>query len=292
MQHSLTIVMPSYNEGQSLKTYLPKVLEFCNRNSFKLIIVNDGSTDNTCNILKAFDSFKSFSSIKLKVNGGYGKAIKEGISSAESEYVITIDADGQHVLEDVLKLYGQIIEQDADMIIGSRKGFKDRSILRTLGKSILRTIAKMLMPIHIWDINSGMKIYRTDLAKKYLHLCPDSMAYSDSIALVFIHQRHLVLETPITILHREHGKSSINLRTAFTTLLEIINILMIFNPLKLFLPISIILFLSGIAWGLPIVLMHRGISIGASLSILVSVITFLIGLLAEQIAQIRKSQNE
>jgi hypothetical protein len=148
------------------------------------------------------------------------------------------------------------------------------------------------MPMHIWDINSGMKIYRTDLAKRYLRLCPNSMSYSDAIALVFIHQGHLVLETPITILERKYGTSKINIKTAFNTLIEIMNILMLFNPLRLFLPISLFLFILGIAWGLPIVLMNKGISIGASLSIIVSAQTFFIGLIAEQISQIRKTQNE
>src|SRR5665647_1057988 len=141
MKQSLTIIIPSYNEEFNLKTYLPSVLDFCTENAFNLIVVNDGSKDDTERILDSFITYKCFKNIKLKVNCGYGKAIKKGIEYANSEFIITIDADGQHLLSDILKLYKQILDTNADMVIGSRKGFKDSSFLRTIGKNILRGVA-------------------------------------------------------------------------------------------------------------------------------------------------------
>jgi glycosyltransferase involved in cell wall biosynthesis len=291
MENTLTIIIPAYNEENSLRSFLPDVIDFCRLNKFKLIIVNDGSKDNTKNILDGFsDSEGLLKIIHHKVNKGYGGAIKSGIINAETKYVITIDADGQHLLEDVKLLYDEIIEKDAEMIVGSRRGQKvARSLYRKVGKSIIRVIARWLVRFKIYDINSGMKIYNTFLAKKYISICPDSMAYSDIIALAFISQKHLVLEKPIRIRPRTSGRSTISIKTALNTLIEVMNIVVLFNPMRIFLPISILSILSGLAWGTPIVLQGKGVSSGALLAIITGIIFFLLGLIAEQLSMIRKS---
>ena len=175
------------------------------------------------------------------------------------------------------------------MIVGSRKGSKSQTIYRGIGKSIIRRIAKWLMPLNIYDINSGMKIFNTVLAKKYINLCPDSMAFSDIIALTFISQRHLVLEVPIQIKTRKSGKSNASLKTAVDTIIEILNIVVLFNPMKIFLPISIISIASGLVWGIPFVLQGKGVSAGMFLAIITGIIFFLLGLIAEQLSLLRKS---
>jgi len=289
MENDLTIVIPAYNEEESLKLCLPQLIEFCKTNKFYLAIVNDGSNDDTKNIIS--EMFKGHNFVKLlnhKVNRGYGGSIKTGIAACSTKYLITIDADGQHLLKDVEKLYKLIIEKDADMIVGSRKGQKETNRLRKLGKNIIRFLAKRLMLLNIHDINSGMKIYNTELAKKYAPFCPDSMAYSDIILLTFVYQKHLVLEEPISIRQRIAGKSTISVSTAFETIKEIMNIVVIFNPLRVFFPITFICISFGVLWGLPFLLLGRGVSNGALISILSGLIFFTLGLIAEQISMIRK----
>ena len=144
----------------------------------------------------------------------------------------------------------------------------------------------------VYDINSGMKIYQTALARKYLHLAPDTMAFSDIITLVFINNRHLVLEEPITISSRLKGKSTIGMQTAFQTVMEIVNVLMLFNPMKIFLPIAVLTFTLTLIWGVPLVLAGRGISTGTLLGIIASMIFFFLGLITEQLSQIRRNQKQ
>lgn len=285
----LTVIIPVYNEEESLGIFLPQVIEHCRQKGYSLVIVDDGSVDKTGQIIDQMVQEGAFKALRHKVNRGYGGAIKTGIWVAETEFVITIDADGQHRLEDIDKLYETIISQDADMVVGSRKGAKPAATYRSIGKWIIRSFAKILMPLPIYDINSGMKIYRTDLAKQYIHLCPDSMPYSDIITLIFIYQRHRVQEEPIVVAQRIAGSSTINTLTAFETIMEIINMLVLFNPMRVFLPASLICILGGMLWGLPIVLKGRGISPGALLGILVGVIFFFLGLIAEQLSMLRKS---
>jgi glycosyltransferase involved in cell wall biosynthesis len=288
---SLTIVVPVYNEEENLPLFLENLIGFIDeqRNiNIRAILVNDGSKDNTFNILEQY-RHENIQIINHKVNKGYGGALKTGIAASQTEYTITIDADGQHRFEDVLMLYKKAIEEDTDMIVGSRVNKRNQSKLRLLGKSIIRKVAKMLMPMHIYDINSGMKIYNTSLAQQYLKLCPDTMAFSDIITLIFIHNRHYVQETPIRIEQRKGGESTIGINTAFQTLMEIINIVVMFNPLKVFLPISVFLFILGALIGGYFISLGRGLSVAASFLLITSLITFLLGLVAEQLSQIRKN---
>jgi hypothetical protein len=117
------------------------------------------------------------------------------------------------------------------------------------------------------------------------------MPFSDVITLIFISNRNLVLEEPISIKARLKGESTIGIQTAFETVKEIINIIFLFNPLKIFLPISILIFLLSIAWGIPIILKGQGVSVGAVLGILSSLIFFFLGLIAEQLTLIRKNKK-
>lgn len=290
-QTELSIVIPAYNEAENLKIILPDLVEFVRKNNWHLIITNDGSKDNTKEILESYKDSNVLTIVNHKLNKGYGAAIKSGIEACNTEYLITIDADGQHQKEDVEKLFHLIKKTDADMIVGSRKGNKDATIARGIGKSIIRFIANLLLKIPIYDINSGMKIYRAELAKQYLYLTPNSMPFSDVITLIFISNRNLVLEEPISIKARLKGESTIGIQTAFETVKEIINIIFLFNPLKIFLPISILIFLLSIAWGIPIVLKGQGVSVGAVLGILSSLIFFFLGLIAEQLTLIRKNKK-
>lgn len=287
----LTIVVPAYNEQETLPSFLEGLSRFLEKEALQnveAIVVNDGSKDNTKKILENFTNSK-IKVLHHKVNRGYGGAIKTGIKNSNSKYVITIDADGQHKFEDVLNLFKLIKKEDADMIVGSRKLNNKQSLFRAFGKTIIRNFAKLLMPLNIYDINSGMKIYNTELAKKYIKLCPDSMAYSDIILLIFVYNRNLVLEEDIKIEPRQGGKSTINIKTAFQTIIEIIHIMIMFNPLRIFLPISIFLFLIGTLLGGYFIYLGRGLSVASSFLLISALLCFLLGLLAEQLAQIRKN---
>lgn len=284
----LTIVIPAYNEYQALTSFLPELTDYCRNNGCQLVIVNDGSKDQTLELLDHYEKEPFIRAIHHKLNRGYGGALKSGIQAAQTELVITIDADGQHRLDDVTQLYEALRDIDADMVVGKRKIHRE-NLYRKIGKSLIRTIAALLMPIHIKDLNSGMKIYRTELAKCYIELCPDTMAFSDVITLVFINQRHLVTEHPITIEPRTTGTSTINTKTAIDTVMEILHIVILFNPMRIFLPPAVFFLAFSGVWGIPILLRGEGISVGTLFLFVTGLIFFFLGLIAEQLALIRKN---
>ena len=275
---SLSIIIPAYNENESLRAFLPEVIAFCKQRGYRLIVTNDGSEDGTAEFLRSLDSEEILTTVHHKVNRGYGGAIKSGVRMAETDYVITIDADGQHLLEDVERLYKLIVAQDADMIIGNRDGNK-QSLYRRTGKNLIRRIARLLMPLHVTDINSGMKIYNTALAKRYSRMCPDSMAYSDTIALAFVANKHLVSEVPISLRPRISGRSTITQMTALNTVMELLNLVVLFHPMRVFLPLSIGFGGFGAVWNVPIFLRGEGVSVGAMLLMVAGLIFFLLGLI-------------
>jgi glycosyltransferase involved in cell wall biosynthesis len=285
----LTILIPCYNEEKALVIFMPELLEFCAKEQFHLIFINDGSKDNTKKVIAEAIAGKEFASlVDLKVNRGYGGAIKSGILAAKTEYVITIDGDGQHLLSDVSNLYSKILSEEADMIIGSRKGQASASLFRAVGKNLIRSFTKLIMHLPIYDLNSGMKIYRRNLASKYLNFCSDGMPFSDSIALMFINEKNYVIEIPITIKERLAGESTINIKTAFETILQIIYIYVFYFPLKIFITSGLVILLLSIAWGLRFLLAGKGVSNGMLTGILISFTMFLLGLIAQQIVMVRK----
>jgi len=292
MMKELTIVVPAYNEEANLPALIASLRAFCEEHSCRAVIVNDGSKDATAALLAEIKGEIMVRAVHHKLNRGYGGAIKSGICEARSQYVITIDADGQHDLNDVVALYRKAVETDADMVVGSRIGQKEASVYRGIGKSLIRWFANLLLPMPVKDINSGMKIYDTVLAKKYLPLCPDHMAFSDIILMVFVSQRHRVLEMPITVHPRKGGVSTISTMTAIDTVREILNIVILFNPMRVFMPIALFLLIFGIAWELPFLVRGMGVSVGAMLLIVSGLLFFFLGLMAEQLSTIRKALVE
>ncbi|MCX6156731.1 MAG: glycosyltransferase family 2 protein [Ignavibacteriae bacterium] len=288
MTEKLTIVVPVYNEEVSLKILLPSLIKFTNENNTRLIIVNDGSTDGSDAIIEPYSRDAGFTYIRHKKNKGYGAALKAGIETADTEYVVSFDADGQHLPEDILRLQAKITGTDADMVIGSRVDNKGSETIKRFGKYIIRELSKILIQNEINDLNAGMKMMRTDLAKRYIKICPDTFAFSDVITLVFISEKNIVLEEPIQVVQRKNGKSKITMNTAFETILEIINISVLFNPLRVFLPLTFFFLVIGFGWSLKIVLEGKGVSVGGSLLIVLGILCFLIGLVAEQLSFIKK----
>lgn len=285
----LTIVLPCYNEQENIPQFFPSLLPFAEANNFNVIAVNDGSSDDTLAILRQFE--KNFSCLKVlshKVNCGYGGAIKTGLHAVETPYAITIDADGQHRLEDVISCFECIEKNDADMVVGARQN-NQSGRFRTLGKFLIHTFAATLLTLPVKDLNSGMKCYRMSEAEMYLELCPDTMAFSDVILLLMVNDRKLVMETPILVEPRTAGKSTIGTKTALVTVGEILNLAILLRPMTTFLRLGVIFVLLGILWGTFTYIKSRTVTPFAVMLLFLSCVCFMMGLLGEQLAKIRKS---
>ena len=292
MKEDLTIVIPAYNESESLPKVLSSIQSLAIQNRFKVIIVNDGSNDESQKLLDRLVERFTFTSITHKVNQGYGAAIKTGIRATETNYVITIDADGQHRCDDILNLFETMKSTGADLIVGGRFNQKNSTLTRGVGKSVIRAFVRTLIKVPVYDINSGMKIYRTEFAKKYIRLAPDTMAFSDVMTIAFVYFGKFVKEVPITINKRIAGKSTINYKTGIDTIKEIMFIATVFAPYKFFSLLAISMLLVTLSWGIPFILLGKGVTSATASGILVSVLLWSLGVLAQLISGIRKDLIE
>ena len=289
MDPSLSIVVPCYNEAENIPVVFPPLLEFAKERGWRVVAVDDGSRDETRALLmKMKETAQHLDVVCHKLNRGYGAATKTGLRAVETEYAVTIDADGQHRLEDVEKCFRRIKETDADLVVGERVN-NESGGYRSLGKWVIRTFASMLLSLPVRDLNSGMKCYRMSETLSYLDLCPDTMAFSDVILLLMVNDRKLVSRTEIEVAPRLAGKSTIGTRTALVTLAEILNLAILLRPMTTFCRIALMFALLGLAWGVFIYCKSRTITSASVMMILLGAVSFILGLLGEQLAQIRKT---
>jgi glycosyltransferase involved in cell wall biosynthesis len=281
----LTVVVPAHNEAESLPSTLEELVALCRPRGWPIVVVDDGSSDGTEGVARAAGAVV----VRHKVRRGYGGALKSGLGAAQTPWVVTFDADGQHDPAELGGLLDAALAADADLVVGARTHGAGGAY-RAAGKSAIRLLARALVPNRLRDLNSGLKLYRTELVQRYLGLCPDSMAFSDVVTLVFLSQKHLVVERPVTVRKRLRGRSKVSTQTAIDTVVEILSLITLFNPLRLFLPLAVAAWIAGLAWGIPIVLRGRGVSVGSMLALVTGVVLFALGLMAEQLAAIRKRQ--
>ena len=287
MNPNLTIVIPCYNEEENIPVFFPELQKFVKEHGFQVIAVNDGSKDNTLQELQKFADNEYIKVVSHKCNRGYGGAIKTGLRAVETDFAITIDSDGQHRLEDVLKCYKHIQESNADMVVGARQN-NESGGYRTLGKWVIRKFASSLLELPVKDLNSGMKCYRMSETLDYLDLCPDTMAYSDCILLLMVNDRKLVTEIPIEISPRTAGKSTIGTKTAIITLAEILNLAILLRPMTTFFRLAICFLLFGGVWGISTYVRSWTITSASVMLIMLGVLSLMLGLLCEQLSQIRR----
>ncbi len=287
----LSIVIPCYNEEYNIPNILPTVIEWAEKKAVQVICVDDGSSDDTWKHMNAWANKPNLILKHHSRNRGYGAAIKTGITSCRTKYCITFDADGQHDLANIETLYGYILLNDAEMCIGDRSR-KGSTSLRNLAKRFILFFVKLFIALRINDLNSGMKMYLTESAKKVLSYCPDGMSFSDIIVLNFEKKRFKIVEHPITVHERQGGKSTISFRTAIETLVEIIYLIINFFPLKFFAIIGCLLFLSGLIWSIPFILRGVGLTTGSSFIFFTSILLVLNGILLENINRIIRTTRD
>jgi glycosyltransferase involved in cell wall biosynthesis len=283
----LTLIIPCYNEEENIPSIFPEIIEFCKEHHFQLIAVNDGSIDNTLIELEKLGS--DIQILNHSLNRGYGAAIKTGIKNCKTPLCITIDADGQHCLSDILRLIEIMHVQSADLVVGNRQQMGS-SLFRNIGKWIILSFTKLFLKLPITDLNSGMKLYKTEIARSLVHWTPNGMAFSDVVTLMHFQLRYKITECNIDINPRVKGTSTINWMTAVSTISEIAFLIVNIIPFKFFSILSLMFFMFGIFWGLQFVLNGDGITVGSSLLLLTSLVIFLQGIMFELLVRM-KYQN-
>jgi glycosyltransferase involved in cell wall biosynthesis len=284
----ITIVIPAHNEERSIAAVLAALKGQMPAGVKEIIVVDDGSSDRTHELATA----AGVRVLRQPNNRGYGASLKVGIRAAETEYVLTMDADGQHRLEDVVRVCDAVcVGVPPDCVIGRRTQLMHSPLWRMPGKWLLTGLARVLTRKQILDLNSGLRIMRRDVILRYMHLCPSGFSFSTTSTFALASRGYRIDFVPIRV-ERRVGKSTVSVATGFQTILLVLRLASLFNPLRVFLPLSFSFIIGGSLWAIPYLLNGEGLTVLAMLSVLTGVTLFGLGLICDQVAQLRLERFE
>jgi len=280
----VSVIIPVYNEGQAIYegiSEIEKVLSLSEQ-EFEIIAVDDGSQDDS----RSEASRTGARVISHAYNIGNGAAVKTGIRAARGKIIVLIDGDRQHDPREILAML-ELMEQ-YDMIVGARVPDSETAFSRNIGNRLYNWLASYVCNRKIEDLTSGFRAIKASIAKEFLHLLPNTFSYPTTITLALARSGYQFAYHPIKVVKRQ-GKSKIKLlRDGFRFLMIIFKVATLFSPLKIFIPTALSLFLLGFGYGLyKVVVLDAKYGPTSALIMTIAGLVFLIGLVSEQITQLR-----
>lgn len=282
---NISVVIPAKNEVGTIANTIIGILNILPK--AEVIVVNDGSTDNTVQVAEAADA----KVITHPYSKGNGAAIKTGARAATGDVIVFMDADGQHDPKDIPKLLEKI-EKGYDLVVGARQKGSQASLGRGIANGLYNSLASYMTEHKVEDLTSGFRAVRADKFREFLYLLPNGFSYPTTSTMAFFRAGYSVTYVPIHAAKRI-GKSHIQpLKDGVRFFLIIFKIATLFSPLKMFLPIAVVLFLIGTSWyGYTLWDAGRFTNMSALLYT-GSVMIFLMGLISEQITALMYKDNK
>jgi glycosyltransferase involved in cell wall biosynthesis len=285
----ISIILPAYHEEQGIAPLLERIGEVMEQlgRPWEVLVVDDGSTDGTAASARQAGA----KVISHPYNIGNGAAVKTGIREARGRIIVMMDADGQHDPSDIARLLEQI--GPYDMVVGARTKESETSLHRDLANKVYNWFASYICNREIEDLTSGFRAIKADAARAFLYLLPNTYSYPTTLTLSIVRSGRSLKYIPVRTVRRV-GRSKIRLLRDGTRFFFIImKIATLFSPMKVFLPVSALMFLTGVGYGLIRILFFGGrYGPTSAMLITMSVVVFMVGLVSEQIAQLRFDRSE
>jgi len=281
----VSIIIPAYNEAATIGIVVNKIKTLYP--GLEVIVVNDGSSDNT--EAAARDSGAIVYSHPYNI--GNGAAIKSGIRIASGEVLVFMDGDEQHNPEDI----GRMLEffPEYDMVVGARAKSDQVSLFRGAGNRILNRLASYVAKFRVHDLTSGFRAVKAEIAYNLLYLLPNTYSYPTTMTLGVLRSGRSVKYIPINIRRRKNGVSNMKVsRDGVRFFMIITKICALYSPFRIFLPLSMLIFFLGMTNYLFSYITSGRFTNMSLLLFTTSVIVFLMGLISEQITQLRFEKSE
>lgn len=285
----LCVIIPAYNEEAGIGDTLRTLVAECP--GAEIVVVDDGSTDRTAELAGAVPGVRVISQSR---NRGYGAALKRGLRGTSRKYVAWYDADGQHRPEDLLAVVRPVLAGEKDVVIGVRGRDSAKQRDRAAGKFVLNWVARLVSGERIPDLNSGLRCFRREVLAKYLHLLPDGFSASTTSTLMMLKRGYRIGYVPIVTKHRV-GKSTVKMFSdGLRTLQLIVRIVVLFEAFKVFTLLGAALMIPGLIYGFAVALQPSkpGFPVLAATVIVSGVLTFFMGIVADQVVELRKERFE
>lgn len=281
--HQYSVIVPIYNEAEGLADFVSDLRTKLKDEPYELILVDDGSTDQTKTILDRLDNSQSIC-FTHDSNRGYGAALKTGIKNAHTEIIVIIDSDGTYPIEDIPKLVG-LLEKDDAMVVGARVGADvNIPLVRRPAKFILSMVANYLTRTKIPDLNSGLRVMRKDIVQKFFNILPNNFSFTTTITLAVLTNHMKINYVPINY-HKRQGRSKIRpINDTLNFIQLIIRTVLYFEPLRIFIPFSLSLFILGVSiFFIGVFYFSVYLDTTSAIIISTSVIVMTVGMLADLI---------
>ena len=212
----ISLVIPMYNESSVLPTTLKKVSEYmaANFDDYEVIFANDGSRDNSADIVKNFED----EHIKLggyEVNQGKGCAVRTGMLEATGDIVMFTDCDLAYelgVVDRAVKMFEE--SSDSDLVIGSRsihkEGYEVYSFVRKLASKTFLTVLRVVGGLKCSDSQTGFKAFRGEAARKIFSKC-ETNGFAFDFEVILIAQKYgmKISEMPVKIINQNDSKVNV-----------------------------------------------------------------------------------
>ncbi len=284
-ERDVSVIIPACNEGKSIGMLMRKIRSL--HPDYEVIVVNDGSTDDTADVARESGAIV----YSHPYNVGNGAAVKSGIRIASGEILVLMDADGQHDPEHIAGMLEHF--PDYDMVVGARPRGQQTSVLRGVGNRFLNWLASYVAKFRIQDLTSGFRAVKADIAHRFLTLLPNTYSYPTSLTLGVLREGWCVKYVPVRVQPRTKGKSRIRLIQDGSRFIMIIaKICTLYSPLRIFLPVAFFTFLLGLGYYIYTFVTTGRFTNMSALLFTTAVIIFMMGLVSEQITQMRFEGNE
>jgi glycosyltransferase involved in cell wall biosynthesis len=274
-----SVIVPAYNEAATVREVVAGLAAAARWH--EILVIDDGSTDATGDIARAAGAVV----VRHPYRKGNGAAIKTGIRRATGEFALIIDGDGQHRVEDAVRLVARLGEYD--LVVGARSGPTQATRSRHLGNAALNWLASYLAGYPIPDLTSGFRAARRAALVEFLYLLPNGFSTPTTTTLAFIKAGYDVAFEPTGARPRV-GTSKIRfVSDGAKFFLIVLRVITIFSPLRIFAPFSLGVLTLGAGYGLWTIATQSHITNSSVLLVLLGIVVFLVGLISEQIAALR-----
>ncbi len=278
----ISIIIPAYNEEGAIAGLVREIRALHPR--AELIVVDDGSRDRTGELAAQAGARV----IRHPYNKGNGAAVKSGLRAAGGDVAVLLDGDGQHDPKDIARLLEHFPE--FDLVVGARDMKGQAGILRGIGNSFFNAFASYTTRFPVRDLTSGFRAFKRNMILPYLHLFPNGFSYPTTSTMAMLKAGANLKYVPIHTRPR-HGKSKIRpLHDGSRFFLIILKLVTLFSPMRVFLPVSFFFGMLGVGYSIY-TLYHGHFTNMAALLLIVAVLVFLMGLLAEQLAAIHTQEK-
>jgi len=281
---SVSVIIPAHNEGETIGDLIKGIHDLYPE--YEIIVINDGSSDNTSSAATEAGAIV----YSHPYNIGNGAAIKSGIRIASGEVMVFMDGDGQHDPKDIAALLEYLPR--FDMVVGARPKGK-QSWGRGLGNRFLNWLATYVSKFKIMDLTSGFRAIKSPIARNFLYLLPNTYSYPTTLTLGVLRSGRSLKYLPVNIQLRKGGKSNIRLfRDGIRFFMIITKICALYSPMRIFLPASFFMFALGLGYYLFTYISWGRFTNMSALLFTTSILIFLMGLISEQITQMRFERSE